>query len=333
MSKLDDKIRQRMKNIVYRENRAFSFLDFADLLDKGTFRNKMCYIFKDEVERVCYSPMAFYTLKGHKFYNSMTDSHTVGTTGTTFTVDPVGTTSTVDPGNTSATNKTNTTISNLAQGNTNDSFLSTNSKTYLCNLPIYHYIKNIPWRNRSIHDIRLRFEGKGLWSLLASSSRFQIFPSNNDILIIKLERDDLNVKVTVHKTDTVSVTVGCTFAPVELDINGLIRLSNALAITEDRIKREIEDSSINKTEQQVTAPSLSVPNYGSWLITMWHFGRDASITYEKKEFCIEYRIAHEIVYRIYDKEWRHDKKRRIRFEKQEYPNKSFAEAMEEQLNK
>jgi hypothetical protein len=322
MSKRDTMIRERMRYIVYKEKKLFSYQNFTDLVSKETFRNKICYVFKDEVECVCYSPMAFYTLKGHKFYNSMTDNHTVDTASTTSTVDLV---------NTSATNKTNTTSTNLAQGNTNDSFLSTSSKTYLCNLPMYRYIKNIPWGKRSIHDIRLRFEVKGLWSLLANSSRFNIFPSNNDILITKLERNDLNVKVTVHKTDTVSVTIGCTFAPIELDINGLMRLSNALAITEDRVRREIEESSFNKREQKTA--SLSVPDYGSWFITMWHFGRDASITHEKKEFCIEYRTAQEIIYRIYDKEWRHDKKRRIRIEKQEYPNKSFAEAMEEQLNR
>ena len=93
---------------------------------------------------------------------------------------------------------------------------------------MYRYIKNIPYGKKSIHDIRLRFEVKGLWSLLSSSSKFHNTLSSNDIRITKIERENLNVKATVHKTDTVSVSVGCTFAPVELNINGGKRLSNVL---------------------------------------------------------------------------------------------------------
>ena len=102
-------------------------------------------------------------------------------------------------------------------------------RSYLCNLPIYRYIKNIPLGKRSIHDIRLRFEVKGLWSLLSNSSKFQILYPSKDIAITKFESENLNVKATVHHTDTVSVSVGCTFAPVELDINGVRRLSNCFS--------------------------------------------------------------------------------------------------------
>ena len=47
-----------------------------NLVSKGTFRNKMCYVFKDEIEVVGHSPMAFYTLKGHNILNSITHNHT-----------------------------------------------------------------------------------------------------------------------------------------------------------------------------------------------------------------------------------------------------------------
>ena len=255
--------------MLHKENRPFSFLDFTHLVSKGTFRNKICYVFKDEVVFVCYSPMAFYTLKGHNIYNSMTHNHTGGT------VHSMGT---------SSTELTNTTTATLLQSNTNNDFLPKSIRSYLCNLPIYRYIKNIPLGKRSIHDIRLRFEVKGLWPLLSNSSKFQILYPSKDIAITKYESENLNVKATVHHTDTISVSVGCTFAPIELDINGVRRLSNALAIIRDRISREIEE--ILKTTEQIT-DSLPVPYYSSWIITMWHFGRDAEITYSKKEFNIE----------------------------------------------
>ena len=333
MSKLDESIRERMKNIVYNENRPFSYLDFIKFtvndtsygVAKNTFRNKICYVFKDEVELICYSPMAFYTLKDHNFSNSMTDNHTGGTVGSVYT----GSTE-LSTGSTEFTNKTTAT---LLQSNTNYDLLPKSFRSYLCNLPIYRYIKNIPLGRRSIHDIRLRFVVKGLWSLLSNSSKFQILYNSKDISITKFERENLNVKVTVHDTDTVSVSIGCTFAPVELDTNGMRRLSNALAITEDRIRREIQKTITKTKEEQATTASLSIPYYGSWIITIWHFGRDSEITYSKKEFNIEYRTTEEIIIKIYDKYWKHENKRKIRIEKQEYPNKSFNDAMEEQLNK
>ena len=151
MSKLDESIREHMKNIVYNENRPFSYFDFVNVkmndsnkpIARGTFRNKMCTVFKDEVEVVCYSPLAFYTLKGHNFSSPITHNHTEGINN------------------------------NINQNNTDfNSSSSNNSSTYRCNLPMYRYIKNIPYGKRSIHDIRLRFPVKGLWSLLSSSSKF-----------------------------------------------------------------------------------------------------------------------------------------------------------------
>ena len=306
MSKLDDLMREHMKNIVYKENRPFCYLDFINFtlngnsfgVTQGTFRNKMCNIFKDELELVCYSPMAYYKLKGYNFPNSVTHNHTGD-------------------------------IDKIIHNNTNFTSPSNILGTYFCNLPIYRHIKNLPFGMRSIHDIRLRFNVKGLWSLLSNSTKFQLHTFSKDISVTKFERNNLNVKVTLHHTDTVSVSVGCSFAPIELDINGLMRLSTVLAITEDRIMRIIEE--ILEITEHSSAP-VNIPNYGSWLITIWHLGKDASITYEKKEFCIEYRTAEEVIYRIYDKEWSPNNKRRIRIEKQEYPNQSFVDAMEEELN-
>jgi hypothetical protein len=297
-----------MKYIVYKEKRPFSYLDFIDFtvngqnhhITRNTFRNKLCYIFKDEVEVVCYSPIAFYTLKGHNFSNSITQNHTEDKY-------------------------------NITQNNSSSLSSSIDGNTYLCNLPIYRYIKNLPFGKRSIHDIRLRFTINGLWKTLANNSKFQVLKSSKDILIAKFERENLNIRITVHDTDTVSVIVGCSFVPIELDIHGLIRLSNVLAIAEDKIFSAIEQCDGIRIGENDS--SMHIQHYTSWIISMWHFGRDAAITYEKEKFCIEYRTAQEIIYRIYDKEWKHNGKRLIRIEKQEYPNKNFAEAMEEQLNK
>ena len=84
MSKLDEAMQEHMAFIVFHEKRPFSYKDFLKFevdgkiygMKHGTFRNKMTKLRKKgEVERLCCSPQAFYTLKGHKFGKPMTSNH------------------------------------------------------------------------------------------------------------------------------------------------------------------------------------------------------------------------------------------------------------------
>jgi hypothetical protein len=64
---------------------------------------------------------------------------------------------------------------------------------------------------------------------------------------------------------------------------------------------------------------------------MWHFGSDASIEYSGDRFEVSYGVGQEALIRAYSKQMK-DHKTRIRLERQEYPNKTFAEAIEHKLN-
>ena len=64
---------------------------------------------------------------------------------------------------------------------------------------------------------------------------------------------------------------------------------------------------------------------------MWHFGCDGSIEYTGKKFSITFRLAKEILIRVYSKEIK-GKKNIIRLERQEYPNIPFVDAIEARLN-
>ena len=68
-----------------------------------------------------------------------------------------------------------------------------------------------------------------------------------------------------------------------------------------------------------------------WIVTMWHFGADALITYSGEKFNVSWETAQHALITAYSKDWK-DGKRRIRIEKQEYPKKSLAEALEEKLD-
>ena len=88
---------------------------------------------------------------------------------------------------------------------------------------------------------------------------------------------DLTIKTTIHHTDTVSVIVACSLNPVAVDVNGVVRLSNALTRVEERLLRYIE----------CAPPSLSlssIPDHNSWIVTMWHFGYDSPDEYTGEKF-------------------------------------------------
>ena len=64
---------------------------------------------------------------------------------------------------------------------------------------------------------------------------------------------------------------------------------------------------------------------------MWHFGADSLTNYSGEKFFTSWEIGHNALITAYSKDMK-DCKRRIRIERQEYPKKSLAEALEEKLN-
>jgi hypothetical protein len=76
---------------------------------------------------------------------------------------------------------------------------------------------------------------------------------------------------------------------------------------------------------------MNIPDHMSWIVTMWHFGADAKITYTGERFYVSWEIAQHALITAYSKDWK-DGKSKVRIEKQEYPQKSLADALEEKLN-
>jgi hypothetical protein len=185
----------------------------------------------------------------------------------------------------------------------------------LSNDPVYRIIQNLPFGKRALHDIRLRFEVKRICDIF--SSQYNKSPNSDDISLPRWTINDLEIMATVHSTDTVSVVIGCSFSPVAVDVNGVVRLSNALATTKERISNLANNS-------------LSIPDHLSWIVTMWHFGADTTTTYTREKFYASWEVAQHALITVYSKDWK-DGKSRVRIEKQEYPQKSLAEALEEKL--
>jgi hypothetical protein len=193
------------------------------------------------------------------------------------------------------------------------------------NDPIYNMIKNLPMDKQSIHNIRLKFEAPNIYETFSVNTPFPKDDISKDIRLPYWNINNAMVQVRIHKTNTVSVIIGCSLEPIPLDYDGIIRFFTTLASTQGLlvgIMLRVYQKEINQNQ--------SIPDYRKWVITMWHFGRDGLLECSKRDFHIAVGKARHIVQRIYTKDFGKYKKPRL--ERQEYPNKFSIDAIEEKLN-
>ena len=197
----------------------------------------------------------------------------------------------------------------------------------LRNDSIYRLIQNLPLGRNALHDIHLRFNVEGIWSILSVTS-FKINSVSKDVRLPEWKIRHLSVKTTVHRTDTVSVVVAGSHYPIAVDFNGIIRLSNVLTSVEERLSNLIQESNTSTGRQDVR---LVVPDHMEWIVTMWHFGVDSVTEYAGEKFSCTWEVGQNALIRAYTKDFRNGKTR-VRLEKQEYPRRSLAYAIDEKLN-
>jgi hypothetical protein len=210
--------------------------------------------------------------------------------------------------------------------------------------PILRLIQDLPTERRALHDIRLRFRVPNIWSTILSSTStnannyseglLHVDPTSKDIRLKTSEIDGLLIRTTIHRTDTVTVIVACSCYPVAIDISGIIHLSNALTRVEERLSKLVCDCVCIRTSSNSSStyhqPTI-IPKHNNWIVTLWHFGTDSLVRYAGEKFELTWEVAENVLVRVYTKDLK-EKGTRIRLERQEYPNKTFTEAVEEKLN-
>lgn len=297
MTELDSALWKRILYIVQEENRPFSFTDFVPIFNVDgkrypiayrTFRNKVSALLKAEKIQVAYhSSQTFYTIKGIAFDKPATRDRKVVELPLAIPIP-----------------------SQLA---------------YVKNDPLYRSIRSLPFGEKSLHNIRLRFEAKGIWNAVHSSPSFvecKVRRRSKDNVLPRIVIDKLGLQVNIHRSDTVSIIVSCSYGPVAVDVNGVSQLSNALAIVKEKVS-EFAVVSGN--------PTVPIPDCLQWIVTMWHFGADSTADYSDEKNYRRWGFAERILLTIYTKEWENGKKR-VRWDLQEYPNKPVKEALEEKLH-
>ena len=74
---------------------------------------------------------------------------------------------------------------------------------------------------------------------------------------------------------------------------------------------------------------IPIPDNRSWIVTMWHFGRDRKFQYKNNAYSLTWGYGREVL-RIYTKSIHGIQVERI--ERQEYPNKPLIDALKEGRN-
>jgi len=305
MSELDDAMEEQMAYIVFNERRPFSYRDFLHFEVEGKEYSMVHGTFRNKISKLIKAGQVEFS------YNSCLAFYTLK--GTKF-------------------------AKAMTSNHTGD------MASYSHSHPIVRLIQNLPFDKSALHDIHLRFQVKGLWSLLLSAnSTYEIHPISNDVQLQTLEVGELRIRMTVHKTDTVSVVVACSYCPIAVDIRGIIRLSNAFTRVEERLSRLVEECGKttvpSPSQYQEKIPSVVIPDYSSWLVTMWHFGADSSIEYSGEKFSACWEIGERELIRIYSKEFFHCKadskegsrrtknRSKVRVELQQYPQSTVEQAV------
>jgi hypothetical protein len=182
-------------------------------------------------------------------------------------------------------------------------------------------IDSLPESSRGLHDIHLRFTVPDIWQILFDSGKFKTIQQSCDILLPPLIMNGMKIKTNVHRTDTVTVSVACSNNPVHVsaieDLEGVIKLTKALAKTEVSISRILDECGHIVPGGYESIP---LPDSDSWIVTMWHFGVDSDNYLEVNNY-MTWKDGQTVLLREYKK-----KQNKQRRELQEYPKISFGEA-------
>jgi hypothetical protein len=284
MSRLLGAMKLKIREIVLIEQRPFSFVDFREFevggekyeMDHGTFRNNISALRKAGEVELAFRSKPAFYTIPGKKFSKSMTQDHMGAVINTVINEPL-----------------------------------------LRQTPIYKWLKNRPTHKQSLHNIRLTFEATGIWNTFSKVYLTLVNPDNKDITLpTLLYFDYIDVIVTIHQTDTVSVAIACSFRPIAIDIPDLLQLCEVLTRTEICLAND--------------SHSITIPRYTKWIVKMWHFGVDTIDEYGKEEFHVTFEEGMSDLYRIYTKRMK-DGKNIVRVEHQEYPNQEYVDALVRKL--
>jgi hypothetical protein len=170
---------------------------------------------------------------------------------------------------------------------------------------LLNYLKTIPAKEASVHDIHYKFIVPDIYEIMSTSTAYNrlINSVSKDIILYPDIIDGLKIQTIIHRTNTVTVSVACSNFPITINAEGLLRASVALTRAEERLSAKLDECG-NQLEGGYER--IPIPDNRRWIITMWHFGKDANFEYRKGS-CLTWGYGREVL-RCYTKKLQGKKK-------------------------
>jgi hypothetical protein len=286
LTQLDKAMLRHMHDINISESRPFSYLDFQDFevlgkryrIAHGTFRNKISMWIRQGIVRLVFnSKVAFYSLTGVMFpYDKVMTRNHMGIPSVILVTGVIPYTA-------------------ISEANSFFDYLK----------------KKLDTNTNSIHDIHNKFIVLDIYKIISSSPKYSklINPVSKDIPLEVENIDGMHIHVTVHRTDTVTVIVGCSREPITIDERGITRLSCALTRIEEKLSRKLDECGALLEGGYERIP---IPNNERWQVTLWHFGKDKFANeYPAKGYALTWGHGREVL-RTYLKTLNHIRIRAFR---------------------
>ena len=175
-----------------------------------------------------------------------------------------------------------------------------------------------------VHDVHLAFKAEQLYAELLSTGKYEPHVWSKDIFFGSFEWSKYrSLKVTLHRSGTVTFVLDCGNCPIEVSIEGFVSMAGFLG----GIREKLLDA-CNFVDPKV--PEKNNPAVEAWKVVMWHYGKDSAQEFSGEAFNITFKMWCGELARIYVHE--QDRSRKVRWEVTETPKKTLQEVMAKKLN-
>jgi hypothetical protein len=186
-------------------------------------------------------------------------------------------------------------------------------------------LDSLPWEELcKIHDVHLNFLADGLYQLFLDKDTFALDAVSGDISFGSIDWSKYrSLKVILHRTGSVSFYLGCSNCPIQVSVEGFLRLASFLGGARNELLATAK--AISPLFSQETLPEVT-----DWTVVLWHYGRDSAQEFSGASFNVTFKMWCGELARIYLHHY--EQSSRVRLEVVQRPEKPLQQAIAEKLN-
>ena len=187
------------------------------------------------------------------------------------------------------------------------------------------FLDSLDWEDVcKVHDVVFSFFVDGLYGLFLENGVGRLITRSKDIMFSPFVWSRGRVlKVILHSNEKVSAYLRCSACPVEVSLDGLVRLVSFLGGARIRL---VDSGTLIDREFD----EQNVPDVCDWIVVQWHYGRNGAREISGPAFNVTFKTWFKELARIY---MRHNGQLlKPRLEVIESPRKTLPEAFAEKIH-